>query len=424
MARAETVTLLSLDRLFKIIGLDPLSANQLTSAILPSVACNTVVYQRNWDKPSQAGREEYALAIKQAEDDIAAYVGYWPLPTYTRDELQPTVRPADRTLVAAGGGFYGSGYAPWGGPAANVRWFPKSVTLRYGNYISGGVKAKIQIGRSANVVYSDPDGDGYKELATVQVNTTVTEPCEIHIYDPGESGADSWEIRPITVTIAAGVATITFRREQAVDPALWERLDAGSQGAIDGDDDANFITEVDVYRVYLDPSTQVNLITEAVGCSLCGGSGCESCGWATSTGCITGRDKRLGIITYRPAVWNDVTLQFDGGGYCWREADRMELFYYSGYQWQDAACPTLQMDPFWERTIAMLAMSYLQGVVCDCTAVKTFFNWAQTDLALNDGNANLSYVTANRAMNCPWGTRQGAVQAFARCNQPGRVIPR
>lgn len=423
MARAETVTLLSLDRFFTHIGVDPLSANGLTSSLLTPLACSSVLYQYAWQSPAQAGREEYANALSQAESDIAAYVGYWPAPTYTKDEQRMTVRPQDPTLVTAGVSPWS--YGGFGYGAGNARWFPKSVNLRYGKFISGGVKAKTLIEAGATVTYSDEDGDTFPETATVVVTTAVDELCEIHLFDPGKSGADSWEIRPITVTAGpgAGEVTITCQRAQCVLPGLWDAFNAGTT-VLDADDDDNFLEEVDVYRVYLDPSVQVNLITESAGCLYCTGAGCQACGFAVATGCITGRDKRLGVVTFRPATWNAETLQFDADGYCWREADRLELSYLSGELNEDAACPRNTLTPFWERTIALLAMSYVVGMPCDCTAVKTFYNYCQTDLALSDGNTNQSYNSGDRVIRCPWGSRRGSVEAFARCNQPGHVIPR
>lgn len=422
MSRASTVTLLSLDRFFAIAGFDPLSSNGLTSSLLTPLACTSILYQENWMSPAQAGREEYARAIKAAEDDIAAYVGYWPAPTYTKDEQRMTERPQDPTLVTAGGGPWG--YGGWGYGMGNARGFPKSVNLRYGKFISGGVKAKTLIEAGATVTYSDEDGDTFPETATVVVTTDV-ELCEIHLFDPGKSGADSWEIRPITATAGpgAGQVTITCQRAQCVLPGLWDAFNAGTT-VLDADDNANFIDEADVYRVYLDPSQQVNLISESIGCLYCSGTGCAACGFSVATGCITGRDKRLGVVTFQPATWNATTVQFDADGYCWREADRLELSYLSGEENEDAACPRNTLTAFWERTIALLAMSYLQGDVCDCTAVKTFFAYCQTDLALSDGNTNQSYNSGDRVIRCPWGSRRGAVEAFARCNQPERVIPR
>lgn len=427
MARAEIVTLLSLDRFFKIIGVDPLSANQLTSELLPVLECRTVVFQNQWNSPALAGREEYAQAIRQAELDIAAYVGYLPMPAYTKDEPQMTVKPQDPTLISAGGGgIWGIG-AAWGRGAANVRWMPKSVALRYGKFISGGQKAKSLIEADAPIVYSDEDGDDYPETATIEVMTDIEDLCEIHAFDPGHAGADSWEIRPITVTSGPllGQVTIVCRREQCVRPELWDAINAGSVGPLQAGDDANFLEALDVYRVYLDPSSPAQFLWANLDCAFCAGTGCQQCSDTIQSGCINARDPRLGIVTYAPGDWDAESGVFTPVAYSsYREPDRLKLWYLSGDVNEDADCNRNTMSTFWERTIAMLALTYLQGTPCDCTAVGTFFKDMNIDLALSDGNTNLSYNAGDLVLRCPFGTKKGQVLAFQRINQSGRVIPR
>jgi len=407
MAIAETYTLLSLDRFARAIGFDPLHFNQITSALRPRGTCSDVLFQNNWNNPAQVGREEIARAIEQAETDIANYVNYWPLPKWIIDERQPTSKPARPELYN------------WGG--VNARWQAQSVPVRYGHFVQGGQRAQTLIEANSNLTYSDPDSDGFDELATAMVNTSVTEPCEVRAYFPAQNGSDAYELRPINVTLAGGVATITANRWQLADPSLWYNFAAA---VIDGDDDTNFITEIDVYRVYNDPQLPVTFLWENPLCS-CGGVGCPECVFSAQNGCIHARDERLGEVFYRPATWNADTAQFDSAEftYC-RAPDKLRLWYLAGYQDNRQSCPRLQMSGWWERTIAMLALAYLHGDVCDCSAVKTLFNWAQTDLALNDGNANLSYQTAQRVLACPFGTKRGAVEAFARINNEGIKLPR
>lgn len=423
MARAETVTLLSLDRFFAICGVDPLSANQLTSDLLTPLACTTTIYQWNWASPAMAGREEYAQAIKMAENQITKYIGYYPAPTYTVNEQQLTVKPQDPTMVAGMGGWWGR----YSGQAINVRGLPKSVTLNHAKFIAGGRKAKTLIQANAPVNYTDEDGDGYDETATILVSTDITDLCEIHIYDPGKGGADSWEIRPATVTAGPldGQVTVVTRREQCVDPALWEAINAGAVGPIPADVDANFITEVDVYRVYLDPSVPVIFHWQNIGCVYCGGSGCSQCTDTVQEGCLNARDNRLGIVSYAPGTWDAETGSFTPTGYpAWREPDKMQLWYLSGFENEEADCPRNTLSAWWERVIAYLALANLQGDVCQCTAFKTMYDWAQTDLAKNDGNSNISYNVGDAVLKNPFGTLQGAVRAFQMINSNMEVIPR
>lgn len=404
MARATTRTLLSLDRFSEIIGFDPLHFNQVVSALRPAGSCSDLLYQYNWQDPAVAGREELAQAIADAEHAIAAYVGFSLLPEWQVDERQMAARITMRE------GF-GSGF--------NVRSMQKSVQVSRGHFIAGGQRAKTLIAATVALAYTDPDTDGYKEQATATTATTVTDINEIAVYFAGKAGADEWEIRPATVAIAGGNVTVTLKRHQLVDPTLWEALAAT---AVDGDVDANFETHVDIYRVRHDPQQQVQFIWEPENCANCGGAGCTQCEFATQYGCLTARDDRLGFISYRPATWNTDTLVFDSAEWAGcREPDRLRLWYRAGWQDFSRAQPLKQMDAYWERTIAMLALAWLKGDLCDCTAVKTFVNWAREDLALSQSQTDLSrsFTFTRYAEKCPWGTRRGAVEAFQRCNAEG-----
>lgn len=296
MARASTPTLLPLYRWAQLMGISPLNFCQIGADAHPQTGCGHIIYQYDWQNADAVGRESIASAIRQAEDILADLVGYRLLPSWEVDEFERTTRPARRELYNVS--------------LKGVRSQLQSVQTKLGHVISGGIQAKAVIAAGQTVTYSDQDGDGYNERARVTVTTTVTDPDEIAIFFPGESGADEWEIKPIKVSIASGTATIDFRREQLPNPDLWERLDAAE---IDGDIDANFLTTVDVYRRYNDPQQQVQLMWEPLPESFCGcgDDSCISCNWSTQFGCMMARDNRLGLFTYRPASWNATTEDFD-----------------------------------------------------------------------------------------------------------------
>lgn len=405
MARANTRTLLSLDRFFQIIGMDPLTANGLVSAVAPAGHCESVMYQYQWQHAQQVGREEVADAIRHAEDLIRAEIGYPVAPDWIAAErvTLPRAYAAHYTSLVAG---------HWG--------YGPSVRARNGHIITGGRRASTLVAALVGLTYTDEDGDGYFETATLDdIATTLTEPCELRVYFPGQAGADAWEIRPAHVSINAGIASIVVRREQCVDPDLWEARNADS-GIIDADDDANFLTEADVYRVYNDPSAPIEFLWEASQCDRCGGAGCPSCEYATQGGCIRVRDERLGSFTYAPATWDALTSTFAFTAYtvC-RIPDYARLWYRAGYQPNGCA-----MDPYLERTVALLAVALLEGDLCNCASLRSFFDDCRIDLALNDGNTNTSYVTGPNVLACPWGTRKGAVMAWRRVQAEGWKVPR
>ena len=80
MARANTPTLLSLDRFAQILGVPPAHfAGGYTATVFPvTSSCSQVWFQHAWQAADKVGREELAVAIAGAEGDIASELGYWP----------------------------------------------------------------------------------------------------------------------------------------------------------------------------------------------------------------------------------------------------------------------------------------------------------------------------------------------------------
>lgn len=105
MARASTLTWLSLDRWAEIVGLNPLHFNGITTLLTPDSACNSgedVWKQYPYQDAGKISREDLAEAIRDAENQIANYVGYNLLPDWVIDERHTTTRPAVRELFSGG----------------------------------------------------------------------------------------------------------------------------------------------------------------------------------------------------------------------------------------------------------------------------------------------------------------------------------
>lgn len=410
MARASTPTWLPLDRWAEIIGLDPLHFNGVVTALRPDGACNKgedIWLQYAWQDASKISRDDLAEAIAEAERIVAGYVGYNLLPDWVIDERPQTVRPGIREMFS---------------PGANVRGLAKSVTARRGYALSGGKRASSVISAGAAIARSDADGDGYNELCTVTVASTV-DPEEVRVCFAGQAGAVEWEIRPVRVAASGANLVITFKIWQVPNPDLWERLDADG---INGDVPANFETTVDVYRVYNDPQSQVQLLWEPDtwgGCS-CGLSTCTSCTFAAQDGCLHVRDTRLGILAYTPATWNAATGAFDASDLClWRDPDRLRLWYYGGWRWETSdprRRATVDMDPYFERAIAYFATALLERDICACNNVEKFLDYYREDLARS--GSEVSWQTTQGLLGNEFGTRRGAWYAWQRANAEGRRI--
>jgi hypothetical protein len=400
MARAETKTLLALDRFARIMGAHPLHFNGVFVEAAPVTTCDQPLMQYDWQTADGVSRESIALAISDAEAKISQWLGFKPLPTFEIDERHAFVQPYAPDWFR-----YDMAQVVHGGTAA-------AVQLDYGHVVAGGIEQRTPIATDASVVYSDDDGDGYKETATVTAVTTVTDVNEIVLVLPGEGGAEEFEVRPIRVSIDPGThtATITCRREQLVIPTLYERLD--STRAIDGSSDANFLDHADVYRSWHDPSQQVQFLWEAAGSTCgCGSATCQSCYLGAQFGCSTVRDYRLGLISGTPAVWDSTAQTYSFTPY-WvaRAPDKARWWYRAGYRDQSRPRPFKDMAQRWERAIATLTASSLERPFCGCKTVESITNYWREDFALL--TQDHSFRTSAKLLDNPLGTTRGAVEAW------------
>ncbi len=416
MAHAETKTKLPLDRWARLMGIHPAHFNGVYYDRSPST-CAMPWLQWPWQTADRVGREEVAQAIAQAEADIEAQLGYRLLPAWETDEWRPTVRPYHPELVNLS--------------VTDARGFGQVAFANWGYLVSGGVRAKSPpLEEDAAIAYTDEDGDGYEEIATVgPVPVDVgQDPCEIRIYYPFSNAMihaqceDKWEIRPIDVTVVGAAATIRFRREQAVLPEYtadyFPPADDSHLRGVDGapaTPEVYFLEAVDVCRVYNDPQTQVTMMWEPFGSGCaCGGTGCQLCAYTTQTGCLIARDDpRHSIVVYKPGTWNADDEAFDSASWTvGREPNLVRLYYYAGWRNKGLACPRVQMDGNWERVVAYYAATLLDRPLCACDNVKSWTDYWQQDLAIN--TAEQSRREPMEMLDNPFGTTRGAIYAWKR----------
>lgn len=399
MARAATTTLIPLDRFAAILQIDPLHFNGVVSEKRPlRNACDDLWFQHDYQWAGRVSRESLAEALYQAEQTVAGYLGFMPLPAWFVSEECRIDQPFLPESVSV--------------MSVNLRGLKKSIRAKWGLVQSIGKRGTSLISAGAAIVYSSPDGDTYDEQAQVIVATTLTDPDEISIFYPNKNAAPEWEIRPTLVTISGGNATITFRREQVAIESELEKLNDVAEGAsgvtINGDDNANFLTTVDVYRVYNDPSQQATFLTEDT-CGSCGGDGCEVCGLTADTGCLSIRDQRLSILAYDAAVWNADTNTFDSSHFsAGREPDRIKIWYRAGMRDESQTLPNRQMHPMWERMICFYAITLLDTEVSGCENTKRIFFHQREDLALSTKSGQ-SFSLSPANLDCPLGTSRAAL---------------
>lgn len=406
MARASTRTLLPLDRFCRLVGYSPLLFSQVyVRDLQPASSCSDPVLQYTWQPQGggRPGRDEIAEAIKQAEDMLTSYLHFSVLPRWYIDDSV--------TLATKGA--------------------PLRIQARVPNgyFIQGGQESFTEIESGAGITYTDLDGDGYKERATVQVQTTVTDPSEISVYYPNTNHDPAWEVRPIRVSIELAngdvvigepnpitqgyssslssdlnTATITFERHQVVKSELLESLDSSG---VDGLIDNNFLDSVAIYRHYNNPAQMATV--EAPG--LCDTSPGQVSAYP---GVLTPVDSRSGVVSYQPADWDA-----DDGTYIYTCAypfnpTRLRLWYRAGFRDLSVARPMHDMSPQFERAITYLALSYIDRGWQSCEQLRNLQAHWRADMAQRESNQSKSssFQVSRQLLDNPFGTTRAAVYAW------------
>jgi len=430
MARASTSTLLSLDKYQQILGYAPPGfASAYSDVIFPGELNCRALWQYEWQDHDAVSREEIAREIAQAEQDIANYLGWWPAPRWIAQDVKMYPRFHRREYYEVGG--------------VNVRGQLKGIKASYGKIIEPGQRAVTYIstataqGDPCSKTFSDEDGDGFDETVTITcTGITTTDECEIKVYFADHNGEPEWEIRPPrTSGIVAGTWTATFWAWQLIDPDLWEAFPLHAEGGtppINLDLAASYVTEVDIYREYNDPTAtsavfywepEPNAISGGI-CGFCGGTGCVHCTLTTQDGCATIRNAELGVLTTAPGTYDDddAAWESDSWTVC-RNPDEVKLYYYCGNlsELNLAGRRCLGLSDQWARVIAHLATARLRRPLCDCSGVSSLVDWLQTDVALATREA--TYTVLWDDLSNPFGTRRGELEAFRHCRnlEPDKI---
>lgn len=395
MGRANTPTLLPLDSYARIMGIDPRHFNGVVTDLWPaSSSCAAIWFQYAWQNVDAVSREDLAEAIQQAEADMTKELGFFLSPSWIEEERQRWTfsRPTEVRFDEHIG--------------LTQRRLRKSVRADWAKIVCGGIRATadIAVPTAAPIdwAWSDEDGDGENDTLTIggvpggEINFgAITDLCEVAVYFAGHEADEKYRIRPITVDLTAG--TIVISRWLLVDPILWE----GQQAEIDGLVDANFVDEVDIYRLYNDPSQQARFEWEPLPEEECD----EVCGYWYQPACLGIRDHRRGLVVPYPAIyaapdWNRADFQLS------REPDRVRLWYLSGEGFEGC-----EMTRFWQRAVAYYATALLHRQVCGCEALERFVGYWREPPSLETEH------WLDRALSNPFGPQRGAVFAWDKVQQ-------
>ncbi len=426
MARADTITLLSIDRYATIMGINPM---RFSGAQPVNLADGSQLFQianevqKTWPQfayqtEDQVSREELAREIAIAEREIAEFLGFWPAPRWISDEIHTYPRPHRPETFGFG---------------INVRGLFKEIKVRWDRFLLAGQRAATEIESSVTVAYSDEDGDGFNETATVTVlavSTDITNVCDIKVYYEGFGGDQSYEIRPPrTATLVGTTFTATFWVWQMIEPSVQEEFPSNAAGTgggvgIDVTDLTNLIDNVDVYREFTDfsqPSAQFftedfphGVLPFSGICSSCSGTGCTACELSTQNGCIHFRDVNNGLVVPVPATFDEDNEQWNPAQWaCNREPSSVKVWYYAGEVSEQFKRSTTcrPMTTRMERAVANLATARLKRPYPANNNVLSFVRDLQRDRTVTPPDGE-SFLLSEDDLDNPFGTLGGEIKTY------------
>lgn len=349
MARANTLTHTLLNRWPVVEGEDLFRFNQILGTNVSVQACPVYI---------QADRDEIATALNKAITLASRQLNYWPLPH-------------------------------WGSKRVSLRrgvpFWRQPLGIGEGYLQAFGRRATTLIEADVNVVYTDSDGDNALDTATITVTTAAADD-EIAVFfktsDGAFAAADArWEIDTLTKSRSGGTVTLSGHRGLFVSPNnVWKKpYEAPNYNQVlpgNNADAADFVTEVDVYRVYTDPTDAVRL--RYLDCN--GDYASES---------VAGRieDEQLGRFSI-------------GGDLCgyWSKVVYIDIEYQAGLPSEYGL-----MNPVLEEMLIRLANTYIPKGQCSfCDRVNTHFSYDNQEQPMFKG---LEPYTQS------FGTRRGQVNA-------------
>jgi hypothetical protein len=365
-------TLLPLDYFRRILGVDPYHFWQFEHPDHPMSTCTSIYSHEKWQSGNVA-RLDMLLAIVEAERNLAEVIRYWPAPRYQYRERRPLQHPQVLS-------------------SRSIR--PLTLRTEYIKIRDVGTP-QWDFLESISLAYDATDDIAF----TVAVPEDATAEEIVVVYHGSRV-----KIRPIVVTIADAVATISIKKWLLGNRLLWEQGDNINAANID-----NFEASVDVYHVWLSKTKQILTYWEPADTShtLCSDETCPICEGCTQNACAMGGNYDLGVVSYQYAEYDAAyTKKYPIQN---RYPDYGYISYISGADTQGDR----YMSRFWQRIVAHYAVALLDMPLCSCSDVRDNYNYWQEDFGQTQGVAGRSTTYSQSALENPLGSlRRGAIEAW------------
>lgn len=289
-------------------------------------ACNTIWKQHN--------RDHLAMYIAMAEERREQELGFYLFPKYTTEDL-----PYDSNIVIL------------------PRAYLKEI----------GEKTTTDIALAEAITYRDVYA-AIIDPIVLSIATTVTDTDEIKVFYPDEDV----EIHPSKISISGGTATIEIPRSRLVDPDLNDNRD----DPLAYDTDGNFLTTVDVKRVYYDESEGAKFV------------------WLNSVTTAEETQKAKPVIDdYDNAIIKLFPANYSGGAWT------LTAFAYSGYPYYNRVrwVSGIEASMNTQLLTARLAHTLMPYKPIDCESVTQYWQ--------NDS-------TVDPRTHTPYGNKAGAIECW------------
>lgn len=397
--RSSVQTLLTLYEYCTIIGLNPFWFAQIGKDVpergnFQNIKCEHTLFQSPYQAYEFLGRDEIGDAIAEAESLIANILGYYPAPKYFVNEPHQYPRSYNRQF-------------PYRRGMRNAAGGYKSIQTKYGHIQVMGIENLTLIDASVPTVLSDETASGIDDTftATVAVPAGTTAAAIAAFFIPADrptlSLAES-EIKPLNVSIAAGVATITGHISLLVKPILQLAV---APLELSATDNTIYASEIAVYSRATD-------ITDTGSLRWFNVLPCEQppCEISIETACFGIQDMELGYVYPLPAEWNATTEQFDLSYPCCvgREPDKLTVNYLGGAERQDNGL----MQRNFARAVTLLATSLLPNRTAGCTrADQRLWHYKKQPIADN-GVLEVSQKLMEETAEVFGNNSRGACEAY------------
>lgn len=337
----------SLPRYAKLVGYDEPAMWGVVYENQARYNCDTL-----W---TENDRMRLSNALATAQQMLEQFIGYPLCPTWVVGTLAEELHGIDRWV--------------------DQQPYRYRLVTRYPRLIQAGIRAAVYVEEDSLVTHGDQVG------VVGPIAVDFTDPNEVAVYYPN-SGR---RIYPSKVTISGGDLTIEIPRYRMVVQDLLNTPDGGIMYDTLGD----YLSAVDVVRIYNDPSKQAVMVRPSCRNNDCYG-GCSEC---THDACMYIRDPRIGAVDVRGASWDSQNLTWNTAVFCGTGYTITRLYYQCGLK---------SLDLQAEMAIVKLAHTLLATPPCACDWLSKMW----------DEDKSYPKVMTREMLNNPFGAGSGAWAAY------------